>query len=123
MNAIRFRQTLSKEASFRFGVTAVACVAAMIAGPFIVSYDNPLTATFVIAAITLFLVTIINQKAGLYLLVLGTGYIDLAKRLGILAGSHWGVFAISVFFAFLGGSLLVCLCSAGRNWCLGPKLR
>jgi hypothetical protein len=119
MNAVRFGQTLSKEASFRFGVTAVACVAAMIAGPFIVSYDNPLTATLVIAAITVFLVTIINQKAGLYLLILGTGYIDLAKRLG----SHWGVFAINIFFAFLRGSLLVCLCSARRNCCLGPQLR
>jgi hypothetical protein len=60
MNAVRFGQTLSKEALFRFGVTAAACVAAMIVGPFIVTYDNPLTTTLVIAAIPVFLVAIIN---------------------------------------------------------------
>jgi hypothetical protein len=70
MNAVRFRQTPSKKALFRFGVTAAACIAAMIAGPFIVSYDNPLTATRVIAAITIFLVAITSPKASLYLLIL-----------------------------------------------------
>jgi hypothetical protein len=83
MNAVRFGQTPSKEALFRFGVTAAACVAAMIAGPFIVSYDNPLTATLVIAALTVFLVSIINPKAGQDFANSG-GYFPLTLIAGIL---------------------------------------
>jgi hypothetical protein len=108
MNAVRFRQTVAKEALFRFGVTAAECVAAIIAGPFIVSYDNPLTATLVIAAITVFSVAIINPEAGLYLLILGTGYIDLAKRLGILAGDL--EFSDVVIAQAVSTILFGCLC-------------
>jgi hypothetical protein len=46
INGVRFGQTLSKEALFRFGVSTAACVISMVAGPFIVSYDSPLRATF-----------------------------------------------------------------------------
>jgi hypothetical protein len=87
MNAVRSGQVFDKEAPFRFIVPAAGCVAAIIAGWFIVRYDNPLTATLIIAASIVFLVAIINPKAGLYLLILGTGYVDLVKRLGILAGN------------------------------------
>ena len=86
MDAVRSGQVFGKEAPFRFIVPAAGCVAAIIAGWFIARYDNPLTATLIIAASIVFLVAIINPKAGLYLLILGTGYVDLVKRLGILAG-------------------------------------
>jgi hypothetical protein len=59
----------------------------VIAGWFIVRYDNPRTATIIIAATAVFLAAIINPKAGVYLLIVGTGYVDLVKRLGILAGN------------------------------------
>lgn len=86
MNAIRSGQSIDKGASLRIGVSVAGSLAAGIAGWLIVSYDNPLTATLIIAAIAIFLIAIINPKAGLYLLILATGYIDLVKRLGILAG-------------------------------------
>jgi O-antigen ligase/polysaccharide polymerase Wzy-like membrane protein len=86
MNAVRSGETFDK-APRRFVGPAAGCVAAMIAGWFIVSYDNPLTATLIITAIAFFLVAIINPKAGFYLLVLGTAYVDLVKRLGMLTGS------------------------------------
>src|SRR5258708_16199180 len=86
MNAVRSGQSIDKGASLRIGVSVAGSLAAGIAGWFIVSYDNPLTATLIIAAITIFVLAILNPKAGLYLLVIVTGYIDLVKRLGILAG-------------------------------------
>jgi hypothetical protein len=86
MNTVRSREALDKEGATRFVVPAVGCVASMIAGWFIVSYNNPLTATLIIAASMLFLVAIINPKAGFYLLIFGTAYIDFVKRLGILTG-------------------------------------
>jgi O-Antigen ligase len=87
MNAVRSGQSIDKKTPLRFGVVpAAGCVAALIAGWFIVSYDNPLTATLIVAAITIFVLAILNPKAGFYLLILATGYVDLVKRLGILAG-------------------------------------
>jgi hypothetical protein len=67
MNGIRFGQTLSKK------------VAPMIGGPFIVRYDNPLTTTLVIAAITVFWFAIINPKAGLLPLILGKQLFGLSN--------------------------------------------
>jgi hypothetical protein len=88
MNAVRFGQTLFKEALFRFGVTAAACVPAMIAA-FIVSDDDPFTTTFVIAAITVFLVAIIIRKPGLYLLILGKQIFGLSKsQIDYLGAGH-----------------------------------
>ncbi len=87
MNAVRSGETLDRVAPKRFVLPAAGCVAAMIAGWFIVSYDNPLTATLIIVAIAVFFVAIINPKAGVYLLILGTAYVDLVKRLGILTGN------------------------------------
>jgi hypothetical protein len=87
MNAVRSEQSFGKEAPFRFVAPAAGCVAAIIDGWLIVRYDNPFTAILIIAASIVFLVAIINPKAGLYLLILGTGYVDLVKRLGILAGN------------------------------------
>jgi hypothetical protein len=70
----------------RFGLPVAACVAAMIAGWFIVSYDNPLTATLIVAALAVFFIAILKPKVGFYLLIVCTGYVDLVKRLAILAG-------------------------------------
>jgi hypothetical protein len=58
----------------------------MIAGWFIVSYDNPLTATLIVAALAVFFIAILKPKVGFYLLIVCTGYVDLVKRLAILAG-------------------------------------
>jgi hypothetical protein len=86
MKTVRSRQTLDETGPTRFVVPALGCLAAVIAGWFIVHFDNPLTASLVIVAITVFLVAIIEPKAGVYLLIVGTGYVDLIKRLGILTG-------------------------------------
>jgi hypothetical protein len=87
MNAVHSRENLSRESPLRLVVPTAGCVAAMLSGWFIVAYGNPLTAALIIAAVTAYLVAIINPKAGFYLLVLGTGYIDLIKRLGIVTGT------------------------------------
>jgi O-antigen ligase len=86
MKPVRSRQTLDETAPTRLVIPAAGCLAAVIAGWFIVRYDNPLTASLVIAAIAVFLAAIIEPKAGVYLLIAGTGYVDLIKRLGILTG-------------------------------------
>ena len=87
MNTVRSGQALDKEAPGRLIVPAAGCLAAIIAGWFIVRYDNPLTATLIIVACAAFLVATLNPKAGFYLLILATGYVDLVKRLGLLAGN------------------------------------
>jgi O-antigen ligase len=87
MNTVRSGQALDKEAPGWWIVPAAGCLAALIAGWFIVRYDNPLTATLIIAACAAFLVATLNPKAGFYLLIFGTGYVDLVKRLGLLAGN------------------------------------
>src|SRR6266436_9038526 len=86
MNAVRSGDILDKDKRWRLAILALGCVLALIAGGFISSYRNALTATIIIAAIAIFAIAIFNPKAGLYLLMLTTGYVDLAKRLGILAG-------------------------------------
>jgi hypothetical protein len=49
---------------------AIGCgVAALVAGWLIVFYDNPLTGSLIIAAITAFVASIIYPKAGFYLLI------------------------------------------------------
>jgi hypothetical protein len=87
MNTVRSGETLDKESPMRFVVPAAGGVAAVIVGWFIVRHDNPLTATVIIAALTVFSVAVMNPKAGVYLLILGAGYVDLVKRLGIVAGN------------------------------------
>ena len=109
MNAVRSRQSFGKEPPFRLIVPAAGCVAAIIAGWFIVRYDNPLTAILIIAASMVFLGAIINPKAGLYLLILGTGYVDLVKRLGILAGNL--TFGDVVIAVAVPPILCACICA------------
>jgi O-Antigen ligase len=87
MNTVRSGQALDKEAPRRLIVPAAGCLAAIIAGWFIVRYGNPLTATLIIVACAAFLVATLNPKVGFYLLILATGYVDLVKRLGLLAGN------------------------------------
>jgi O-antigen ligase len=109
MNAVRSGQSLDKEARLAFVVPAVGCVVAMIAGWFIVGYDNPLTGTLIIAAIAVFLVAIFNPKAGFYLLIVGTGYVDMIKRLGILTGNlTYGDVVVALAFPPI---LCVCICA------------
>jgi hypothetical protein len=108
MNAVRSGETISKEPLIRLIFPAAGCVAAMMAGWFIVIYDNPLTAALIVAAVTVYLVAIINPKAGLYILILGTGYIDLIKRLGILTGTlSFGDVVVSMAVAPI---LCACIC-------------
>jgi hypothetical protein len=73
-------------------------VLAFLTGCFIVAGYNPLTTAMVCAAAAMSLVALINPKAGLYLLVIVTGYLDLTKRLGILTDSL-SEFDISVTLA------------------------
>jgi hypothetical protein len=120
MSAGRFREPFGKM-SLRFVIPAGGCFAAMIAGWFIVLYDNPLTAALIIGAITACLVAILNPKTGLYLLIVGTGYIDLVKRLGILTGNlSYGdvVVAMAVApvlcFCICGGVVLEQVSQHGR---------
>jgi hypothetical protein len=86
MNNVRSGKTLDKGSTRQLVVPATACAAALMAGWFIVRCNNPLTATVAIAAVASFLVAVIHPKAGMYLLIIGTGYVDLVKRLGIVAG-------------------------------------
>jgi hypothetical protein len=108
MNAVPSRQSFHKETPLRFIFPAAGCVAAIVAGWFIARYDNPLTATLIIAASVVFLIAIVNPKAGLYLLMLGTGYIDLVKRLGILAGNL--AFGDVVVAVAIPPILCACIC-------------
>src|ERR1700693_5468098 len=110
MNFLGFRETLLTAVPSRLIVPALGCVLALIAGWFIVSYDNPLTATLIIAAAASFVTAILNPKAGLYLLTFMAGYLDLMKRLGIVAGdvSYKDV----VFTLAVAPILSVCICAA-----------
>jgi hypothetical protein len=68
------------------GVFAAALLAVFV-GSIVVSYANPFTTTILIAAIAMSSVAIVHPRVGLYLLIFITGYLDLAKRLGVLTGS------------------------------------
>jgi O-Antigen ligase len=114
MKPVRSRQTLDATEPTRLVVPALGCLAAVIAGWFIVHYDNPLTASLVIAAITVFLVAIIEPKAGVHLLIVGTGYVDLIKRLGILTGD----LAYGDVVVALAVPPILCVCI-----CLGVMLQ
>jgi hypothetical protein len=120
MNGLRSRQT-DNGTSLRVGVPVAGFVAAGIAGWFIVSYGNPLTATLIIAAIAAFLIAILNPKAGLYLLIVTTGYIDLVKRLGILAGDL--TFRDVVVTLAVPPILLACICVGVANRCVHEPRR
>jgi len=108
MNAVRSGETFSKESLLRLIFPTVGCVAAIIAGWFIVEYDNPLTGALIVMALTAFFVAIVNPKAGLYLLIVATGYVDLFKRLGLLAGDlAFGDVVVSMAVAPI---LCACIC-------------
>jgi O-antigen ligase len=120
MNTVRSGQALDKEAPGRLIVPAAGCLAAIIAGWFIVRYDNPLTATLIIAACAAFLVATLNPKAGFYLLILGTGYVDLVKRLGLLAGNL--TFGDVVVTLAAPPILCVCICiGVGLQFLVQPR--
>ena len=65
----------------------VAALLAIFVGFFVVSYANPFTTTILTAAIAMSSVAIVHPRAGLYLLIVTTGYLDLVKRLGVLTDS------------------------------------
>jgi hypothetical protein len=69
----------------------VAALLAIFVGLFVVSYANPFTTTILIAAIAMSSVAIVHPRAGLYLLIVTTGYLDLVKRLGVLTDSLSGL--------------------------------
>jgi O-antigen ligase len=114
MKLIRSRQTLDEAAPTRLVIPVAGCLAAVIAGWFIVRYDNALTASLVIAAIAVFLAAIIEPKAGVYVLIAGTGYVDLIKRLGILTGN----LAYGDVVVTLAVPPILCVCI-----CLGVALQ
>jgi hypothetical protein len=121
MNLIRCRQGLIRDLPRQFVILATSCIAAVIAGWFIVRCDNPLTGTLVIAAVAGFLVAIINPKAGIYLLIVGTGYVDLVKRLGILAGD---LSYSDVVVALAAPPILcVCICAGVVLQCISRPRR
>jgi hypothetical protein len=86
MNFLGSRENLNVAVPSRIIVLALGCVLALIVGWFIVSYDNPLTATLIVAAAASCITAIFNPKAGLYLLTFMAGYLDFMKRLGFIAG-------------------------------------
>jgi hypothetical protein len=87
MTPVRHGKTVDLAAAFKFVLPVMACALAITAGWFIVSYDNPFTTTILLVAAAMVMVVLVNPKAGLYLLILSAGYLDLIKRLGILTGS------------------------------------
>ena len=81
---------------------------AFLTGWFIVAGYNTLTTAMVCAAAAMSLVALINPKAGLYLLIIVTGYLDLTKRLGVLTDSL-SEFDISVTLA-VAPALMLAIC-------------
>jgi hypothetical protein len=81
---------------------------AFLTGWFIVAGYNTLTTAMVCAAAGMILVAMVNPKAGLYLLIIVTGYLDLTKRLGVLTDSLTE-FDISVTLA-VAPALMLAIC-------------
>jgi hypothetical protein len=84
LRSIRGRPLTSKQIGIRFIAPTLACLLALFVGWFVTSELNPFTTTIVLAAVAMFIVAVCNPTAGVYLLVLSSGYLDLIKRLGIL---------------------------------------
>ncbi len=84
LRSIRGRSLATKQTGIRFIAPAVACLLALFVGWFVTSELNPFTTTIILAAIVMFIVAVCNPTAGVYLLILTCGYLDLIKRLGIL---------------------------------------
>jgi hypothetical protein len=65
----------------------VAAVFAVFVGGFVVNGADPFTTTILVAAIAMSSVALVHPRAGVYLLILTTGYLDLVKRLGVVTDS------------------------------------
>ena len=83
--------TLDSAFVLKFIGMFVAALLAVFVGVFVVSNANPFTTTILIAAIAMSAVAIVHPRAGVYLLIVTTGYLDLVKRLGVITDSLSGL--------------------------------
>jgi O-Antigen ligase len=83
-------QMIEPRLAVRFVIPALACVAALILGRFLVASENPWTALLFVVEIVLAATAVVNPRLGIYLFVAAAGYSDLLKRLGIVFGPVQG---------------------------------
>jgi len=83
--------TLDSAFVLKFIGMFVAALLAVFVGVFVVSNANPFTTTILIAAIAMSAVAIVHPRAGVYFLIVTTGYLDLVKRLGVITDSLSGL--------------------------------
>lgn len=80
----------TRQIGIRFIAPAVGCLLALFVGWFVSSELNPFTTTVILTAVVMFIVAVCNPTAGVYFLILTSGYLDLVKRLGILSDAMSG---------------------------------
>jgi hypothetical protein len=104
--------TPDSQVGIRFLLPLVGCIGALFVGWFITCDANPLTTTTLVAGLVMCCVALSNPVGGVYLLIFTTGYLDLAKRLGILSEALSGIdvvvtlaLAPVLFVAICGGVL------------------
>jgi hypothetical protein len=123
MNAVRPGEGNELRVVLKFVLPPLACVLALMLGLFIASYGNPFTTTTLLVASAMCPVAIVNPKAGLYLLILSTGYLDLIKRLGILTNSLSETDIVVTLAVAPALSASVCAGAAIHHICGGGKLK
>jgi hypothetical protein len=104
----------------RLIVPVVGGLLALFVGWFVSLAPNPLTTTVVLAAVVMFSIALWNPVAGLYLLILTSGYLDLVKRLGVLSDA---LSAIDVVVTLAVAPLLfVCVCVGVLYRCIMSRI-
>jgi O-Antigen ligase len=98
----------TRQIGIRFIAPAVGCLLALFVGWFVSSDLNPFITTTILTATVIFIVAVCNPTAGVYFLILTSGYLDLIKRLGVLSDALSGIdVVITLAVAPL---LFVCVC-------------
>lgn len=98
----------TSQIGIRFIAPAIGCLLALFVGWFVSSDLNPLTTTVILTAVVMFIVAVCNPTAGVYFLILTSGYLDLVKRLGILSDAMSG--SDVVVTLAVAPLLFVCIC-------------
>jgi putative inorganic carbon (hco3(-)) transporter len=90
LRPVRGGSLTTSQIGIRFIAPVLGCLLAVFVGWFVSSYLNPFITTVVITAMVMFVVAVWNPTAGIYFLILTSGYLDLIKRLGILSDAMSG---------------------------------
>jgi O-Antigen ligase len=98
----------TRQIGIRFIAPAVGCLLALVVGWFLSSDPNPFATAVILVAVVMFVIAVCNPTAGIYLLILTSGYLDLVKRLGILSDAMSG--SDVVITLAVAPLLFVCVC-------------